>query len=206
MRTLDSTFKAQKNATTNKLIHLFTVHDYDGLSTNLTYTDYTADVTYPASGGVTYTKFPIQYENITENSKGEIDTVRLTVGNASRVIEAYLTTYDLRGKQVTIRTVFADQLADTDAYIDDIYFIDSYTADEESVQFSLSSKFDVLDIQLPGRTFLRNYCQWKFKSTECGYAGGETACNKTLARCRVLANQVRFGGFPSIPSDRLFIG
>jgi phage-related protein len=102
--------------------------------------------------------------------------------------------------------VWSNQLADTDAYIEEQYFIDSYISSEDAVEFTLSSKFDVLDIVIPAGTYLRGYCRWKFKSTECAYAGAETSCNKTLARCRVLANQVRFGGFPSIPSDRIYAG
>jgi hypothetical protein len=37
-------------------------------------------------------------------------------------------------------------------------------------------------------------CPWAFKSTECGYAGGESACDKTSARCTALGNYGNFGG------------
>lgn len=203
MKTLDSTFKTEKNAQSNQPIFLYTIEDYDGASNDLNYAEYDTDIVY---GGITYSKFPITHEFISENTKGEIDQVKVTVANVSRAIEAYLTAYDLRGKKVSIKVVWANQLADADAYIEEIYYIDSYTADEEKVEFTLSSKFDILDVAVPVRTYLRNYCAWKFKSSECGYSGEETSCNKTLTRCRVLANEVRFGGFPSIPSDRVYAG
>jgi hypothetical protein len=38
----------------------------------------------------------------------------------------------------------------------------------------------------------------KFKDSRCGYAGAETWCDKTLTRCKVLNNQTRFYGFPTI--------
>jgi len=73
------------------------------------------------------------------------------------------------------------------------------------VTFTLTSKFDILSVNLPARKYSRNYCGWKtLGCTECGYGGAETECNKTLTRCRVLANSGRFGGFPSIPSRKLW--
>ena len=67
----------------------------------------------------------------------------------------------------------------------------------------MTSKFDVLDVNLPLRRYSRHFCSWVFKSAECGYDGGEAACDHSLARCKVLENVERYGGFPSIP-DRIF--
>lgn len=248
MKTVTAPFTVKKNAASNQPIFLYTIHDYDGAGNNLRYAEYDTDIVY---GGLTYTKFPITHESVTENSRGEIDTMKVTVSNVSRAIEAYLTSYDLRGKKVTIRKVWADLLADATAYTDDIYYVDTYTAGEETVEFMLAPKYDVLDVVLPKRVYLRNYCSWKFTptsawqtstayavgalvnsssfsyrcliahtsgtfatdlaagkwvATECGYAGAETTCNKTFQRCRELLNQQRFGGFPSIPSERNYAG
>ncbi|GAI73202.1 unnamed protein product, partial [marine sediment metagenome] len=44
---------------------------------------------------------------------------------------------------------------------------------------------------------------------ECGYGGGETWCDRTYARCVVLANSDNFGGFrwlPSIVDKEVFWG
>jgi len=202
MRTLDSTFTTEKNKPANHPIRLYTITDYDGTN-DLYFAEHDADVVYDS---VTYVKFPITLDEISENNKGTIDSVRVTVSNASRLIQSYLEDYDLRGKKVTITTVFADQLADTGAHIDDVFWIDSYTADQHTVSFTLTSKFDVLDIALPGRQYSRNYCGWKFKSTECGYSGGQTSCNKTKQRCKELVNYSRFGGFPSINPSRVALG
>jgi lambda family phage minor tail protein L len=205
MRTLNGTSKTEKNKSANQPIFLYTIYDYDGASNNLTLAEYDTDIVYPTSGGLTYTRFPITHEFVGENSSGEIDTIRIKLSNISRLIQGYLEIYDLRGKKVKITLVWANQLADADAKVEHIYYIDSYTANENDVELVLSSKFDVLDIQIPLRTYSRNYCLWKFKSTECGYSNGETSCNKTLARCRVIGNNLRFGGFPSIPNRRVYI-
>lgn len=44
-------------------------------------------------------------------------------------------------------------------------------------------------------------CRWRvFKGTECGYAGGETVCDRSYARCLELSNEDNFGGFRWLPS------
>jgi len=200
MRSLDTDFIAKKNQQENKPIFLYTIYDYDG-STDLFFTNYDTNITFD---GQEYVRFPITHEFISENTQGQIDSVSLTLGNVSRLIQAYLEANDFRGVKVEIKQVFADLLDDTDAYIKHIYYVDSYTADQQNVEFTLTSKFDILEVELPARKYSRNYCGWKFKSTECGYAGAETECNKTLARCRVLSNNSRFGGFPSVPSRAIY--
>lgn len=203
MRTLGNTFKTEKNKRENRPIWLYAIYDYDGQSNNLYYAEYDGNVTY---NGQEYTRFPITHEFISENIQGEVDAIRLKLSNVSRLIQGYLEVYDWRGKKVSIKMVWADHLDDADAYIEDIFYIDSYTTDQEEAVFTLTSKFDLMEVRLPIRRYFRNYCIWSFKSTECGYAGGQSECNKTLTRCKVLSNQERFGGFPSIPSKHLIFG
>lgn len=203
MRQVNSTFTTEKNKQENRPIFLYTIVDYDGAGSNLYYAEYDTDVVF---GGITYQAFPITHEYISENSSGEIDTLKVRVSNVSRLISAYLEEYDaFRGREVRIKLVWADQLDDPNAYLEDIYYVDEVTVNEEVVEFTLSSKFDLLQETLPRRRFYRNFCQWKFKSTECGYSGAETSCNKTLLRCRELGNEARFGGFPAIPKRGLLI-
>jgi phage-related protein len=68
-------------------------------------------------------------------------------------------------------------------------------ANSKEVVFSLGASNPWMRRVPLGRT-RKNFCRWKFKGTECTYAGAEAACDKTLTRCRVLANSARFGGFP----------
>jgi len=201
MYTLDSTFKSEKNKSSNQPIYLYSIEDYNG-SVDLNLAEWDTDITYD---GVTYTKFPIKHDEIGENSQGEIDNFRVTVSNVNRIIQAYLEGYDLRGKKVTITLVWANQLADLDANIKFIYYIDNYTATQDTVEFVLSSKYDIIDLTLPNGIYNRNYCRWKFKSTECGYTGAQTTCDKRKATCKTtMSNIARFGGFPSVPTGRLY--
>jgi lambda family phage minor tail protein L len=207
MRNLDAVVIAEKNKSENRPIYLFKIYDYDGAGTNLFLAQYDINVWYPTAVQE-YTAFPIRFDGIGENSTGEVDTIKLTICNISRLIQSYLEAYDWRGKQVDIILVWANQLADADAKMVDTFYIDSYSADELNVSVVLSSKFDILDVTLPAGKYLRNNCRWKFKGTECGYPVGGSAksCNRTLARCQELSNSVRYGGFPSIPMNRIFIG
>jgi lambda family phage minor tail protein L len=200
-RDLNATFKAEKAKKENAPIFLYMLKEYDGVD-DLNFAGFDQDVTF---AGKVYTKFPIKHEFVAENNQGQIDQVKITLANVSRLIEFYLEQYDFRGKKVIIRTVWADQLADPDAYIDDVFYIDNYTADQSNVEFTLTGKFDVLGIDLPARRYARNYCVWKFKSAECGYAGAELTCDKTQQRCKQLDNYQRFGGFPSVPMRRIYI-
>lgn len=194
-------FITEKNKQQNRPVYLYRVFDYDG-SADLYFTNHDEDVTFD---GQVYTAFPITHDTVADNTSGEIDQVTVKLANVSREIQAYLETYDWRGLKVTITAVFLEELADADDSVVHTFYIDNYTADEESVSFVLTTKFDLLDIQLPLRTYNRNHCGWKFKSTECGYAGAETICNKTKQDCRDNKNNVtRFGGFPSIPQRRLY--
>jgi len=200
-RDIDPTFKQEKAKQENRPIYLYIIEDYDG-SNDLYLAGYDEDVVYDSA---TYTRFPIMHEFTGENNQGRIDQVKVRLANVSRLIQLYLEQYDFRGKKVIIRTVWVNQLSDPDAHMDDIFYIDNYTADQTNVEFTLTGKFDVLGMDLPARRYARNYCSWKFKSSECGYAGAETECNKTQQRCKQLNNYQRFGAFPSVPTRRIYI-
>lgn len=197
----NSTFKEEKAKEENRPIFLYTLEKYDGVN-DLYLAGYDEDIVYDS---ITYQRFPIAHEFTGENTEGQIDQVRVRLSNVSRLIQSYLENTDFRGKKVTIRTVWANELSDPDAHIDDIFYIDSYTADQNNVDFALTSKFDVLGLDLPSRRYARNYCAWKFKSAECGYGGAEASCNKTKARCKQLQNYKRYGAFPSVPQRRIYV-
>ncbi len=205
MKTTGSNFITQKNAQTNQPIWLFTLKNYDGAGTNLYFTNWDVDITFNA---ITYTRFPIKIDFTSNNTQGQVDSLTLTVGNVSRLIQAYLEQYDLRGLAVDIQIVFIDTISDGTAFLKDTYFIDTYTADAQNVVLTLSTAFNVMGLQLPARKFMGNYCSWRFKGTECGYTGTTSSCNKTAAACQAMvggSNYLRFGGFPGIPTERIVV-
>lgn len=200
-RDISPAFVSEKSKQENAPIFLYVLEKYDSIN-DLKIAGFDQDVTYQ---GEVYSKFPVTHEFIGENNQGQIDQVKVRLANVSRFTQLYLEQFDLRGKKVTIRMVWADRLADPDAHMDDVFYIDNYTADQKNVEFTLTGKFDVLGVDLPARRYARNYCAWKFKSAECGYIGGEVSCNKTKQRCKVLENYYRFGAFPSVPTRRIYV-
>jgi lambda family phage minor tail protein L len=201
--TLPAEYLETKNAQTNQPINLYTLEDYDGLGTNLNFAEWKVDVVFD---GVTYTHFPMARDASTENVQGEIDAVKISMANVSRLLQYYLENYDLRGKKLTIRQVWADQLTDIDNVRTEVFYIDRYTASDKAVNFECSSKFDVQEVELPFGRYMRGVCRWKsFKDANCAYAGAYTSCNRTMADCRIRGNIIRFGAFPSIPSQRTVV-
>ncbi len=199
---MDSDFLKQKNKQTNAPIYLYTIYDYDGASNNLTFAEWSEDILFDS---ITYQKFPISHDEIGDNSQGQTPFLKVRISNISRLIQYYLETYDWRGKKVKVTLVWLDNLDNPDCKFDFTFFIDSYVVNEKVAEFNLLPKVDALGITLPRRTYSRNYCQWRFKSVECGYAGAETKCSKTKQRCKVLDNYTRYGGFPAIPTKRLYV-
>jgi phage-related protein len=97
---------------------------------------------------------------------------------------------------------------------DDLWFVERKLAENrQMIEFELSSAFDLMGQQLPNRQIIQNSCPWKYRGTECAYAGAaydinnqptanpaNDVCAKTLTACRTrftsVSQPVRFGGFP----------
>ncbi len=198
----NAAFVSESRERAKQPIFLYTIYDYDSLGTNKYFAAYRNNVTFDS---IEYEKFPITHSEITENTKGEIDNVKVQVSNISRLIEYYLQNYDLRGKKISIKMVWANKLDDPDCYIEFSNYIDSYGSNVKNVVFNLMSKFDVLNVTLPTMLYLRDVCQWIFRGEECAYSGEATSCNRTIQRCKELGNSKRFIGFRSIPGRRGFV-
>lgn len=190
----------KKNAQVNQPINLYTIVDYIGDGSDLRLAEYKTDVVFD---GITYIKFPISREATTENVTGEIDVVKIKLANVSRLIQYYLEHYDLGGKKVIIKQVWADDLDDTENVREEVYYIDRYTANDKVVEFECSSKFDVQGEEIPRGRYYRATCGVKeFKDSDCGYSGPFAICNRTIANCRERENIKRIRAFPSTPTQR----
>lgn len=179
MREPGANFITDKNAEPNKPIRLYRINISDTPEVSgeedLYFAEYDVDVNFfkDVNTAQTYTAFPLTYKTLDENSTGHLSGLEISIANASREIQAFLELRDgLRGRKVTIRQVFADYLADNTAYIEDIYYIDSVTANESVVQFKLTTKLDLMELQLPRRRYSRNHCQFRYKGAGCWPATG----------------------------------
>lgn len=193
-RTISSGLIPPKNDLAQANPWVLLVEVINASATSMRLTDNTETVHW---NGYDWSPFPIQLESIGETSQGETPGVRLAVSNVEHAVQAALGSVGgLIGQKAVLRLVHAANLSLTSvpAYEYDII---SAEADARFISFNLSAR-SPYESQVPRHRMLKNSCRFKFKSDECGYAGAETACDKTLTRCRVLSNSANFGGFPGL--------
>lgn len=178
-------------------------------------------------GGMTYTPLPIQAEGFDLSTSGSMPRPRLRVANIEGVVSQALLDGDIAGAKVTRRRTMARYLdavnfpagnpdADPTAEMTpDVFYIDRKTSESKvMVEFELASSLDVGAVKLPKRQIIQNSCPWRYRSAECGYAGGPVAtvldnpttdpaadqCGKRLSSCKLRFGETAvlpYGGFPA---------
>lgn len=181
--------------------------------------------------GNTYTKYPIIAEGFERSGQGTLPRPTVKVANITGIISALAKELqDLLGAKVYRKRTFLKYLDATNfpggvnptedpnaAFPDEIWNIDRKSAEGPiMVEFELAAAFDVSGVLLPRRQCIQNLCTWKYRSAECGYAGGAVAdqndqptsdaskdkCGKRLSSCKLRFNQevvsLPYGGFPGV--------
>jgi len=176
--------------------------------------------------GRTYEPLPILATGYERNTTGQIAQPSLTVANVLGTFSQVISSLDdLVGAKVTRRRTLGKYL-DGEVEADpsqefplDIFYIERKTAENAlSITWQLASVLDLEGLQLPRRIITQNYCQWKYRSSECGYTGGPVAdandrptsnaafdvCGKRVQSCQLrFPNQsLPFGGFPGAIKGR----
>jgi lambda family phage minor tail protein L len=168
---------AEKNAATCRPIWLYRINISDTPEVSGEEDLYFAESNenidfFETNGGVnsprTYLRWPIRHQGLGENTEGRTETPTIVAGNITREIQAFLEERDfLRGRKVTIRQVFADRLTNPLDYIEDVFVIDTVAVDQSRARFQLTSRAELLQVELPRRLQLRNHCPWKYKGLGC---------------------------------------
>ena len=115
----------------------------------------------------TYSKFPITYDDISQNTRGEITGFTVTIANASQLISGYvLTNNGMKGNQVGIKAVFSDNLTDPKC-VEELYFIDAPLISARDVSFKLESSMNVNALFVPRRHWSPTHCQHDYKGEGC---------------------------------------
>jgi phage-related protein len=195
MKNIPAALILEKNklATPNPWLLLFDVMLPE--STTLYVVRNTEDIIF---NGHTYTAFPIKFEPTKQASKGEIPTVSLRISNVTRVLQAYMEQFAGGiGSTVTFRVVNAAYLSENYAELTMTYDIIAAVSDAHWITITLGAPNPLRSIY-PQFRYNAHFCNWQFKSVECGYAGASEICKRTLAYCRQLNNSPRFGGFPGL--------
>lgn len=134
---------------------------------------------------------------------GSAAQVSLTVNDYLQVIQQFMEQYGGGiGSNVTFYLVNTANLAQG-AEVQEYFQIVGASSSEYQHSFTLGAE-NALMVTFPRRRQTRDFCQWRYKSPECGYTGGLATCDLTLKGangCTAHNNSLNFGGFPGINSN-----
>lgn len=138
------------------------------------------------SGGspLIYSPFPISHSEISQSSKGDLQSFSVSVGNVTREISQVLATYNgLIGQPVVIRLVNASELLNAQAQIREDAKIRGVKVTSQYVTFTLSL-YNLYDSKFPPFRVIGTHCRWNYGGIQCGYnlttPGALVSCSKLL--------------------------
>lgn len=150
---------------------------------------------------VTYTAGMFDITLKTEAGKGA--EVSLNVTDYTQAIQALMEEYGGGiGSNVTFYLVNGANLAQG-AEIVEFFQIVGASSSEYRHNFVLGAENTLMQT-FPRRRQTRDFCQWRYKSVDCGYTGGLATCDLSLQGpngCAAHSNALNFGAFPGLNSN-----
>ncbi len=148
----------------------------------------------------TYEPRGFEFESIHYTLSNVMDDCTLRIDNLDATLTSIFVGNTIEGKDAGVYL----GLMDTDDTVlgTSLMFtgeVDGFELDETEVRMTIGSVFTRWGHQAYNTHSAS--CRWKvFKGDECGYAGGETWCDRSYSRCVNLAATATFGGFRFLPS------
>lgn len=148
---------------------------------------------------------PASFDVQIKEAAGEIPEIRMSVFDLAGIVRGYMETYQ-GGVGFKVRVMLVMQssmslpLADQVAEYQEDFTVVGASIDHYTASLTLGST-DLLAASFPRRLQIAQYCQWSYKSPNCGYSGPLATCDRTLQGsngCAVHNNTLNFGGFPGI--------
>lgn len=151
--------------------------------------------------GVTYEAGAFDFEVKAES--GKQPEVSLSIIDYTQTIQGYMQEYGGGvGSNVTLSIVRGDAMH-LSPEISEYFQVIASTAENYAAVFQLGAENAIMST-FPRRQQRRDFCQWRYKSTECGYTGPLATCDMTLQGpngCNTHGNTINFGGFPGLNSN-----
>jgi phage-related protein len=149
--------------------------------------------------GVTYSKGVFDISFTAEG--GKTGDVSLSVNDYTQALEGYMQAY---GGGVGSRVTFFVVNGATQAE-EAVEFFEIVGASSSGYvqQFKLGAE-SVLSQVFPRRRQTKDFCQWRYKSADCGYSGTLQSCDLSLQGangCAAHNNTINFGAYPGINSN-----
>lgn len=182
-------------------------------------TTYTAEVTWPPTGpdAEVYYPFPFKFDNIEQNSEGDLPQVDVVLDNSTRVMmDLAYQAHGFEGSQVRLVLLNEDTLDTATESVEFRFEVVGSEANNESLTLRLGVR-NFFEVQIPSDRFVANRCRHKHGGLRCGYIVNDVAafstCDKTLTACIAHGDDEvarglprlhprRFGGFRGIPVQR----
>lgn len=177
--------------------------------------------------GQTFEPMALEVSGLEMRSDGKASAPTLSIANniggIQNAISAYCLQFgDFAGAKLKVITTLAKYLdaenfstgnptANPSEKREQIWFIEQKTSENaQQVTFELSNPVDFEGLKIPTRQ-ISNYCNWEYRSEECGYIGSAMftekdeptdnpaldRCNYRTSGCRCRENELHFGGFPA---------
>ena len=177
--------------------------------------------------GQTFEPMALEVSGLEMRSDGKASAPTLSMANNIGGIQGAISAYclqfgDFAGAKLKVITTLAKYLdaenfstgnptANPSEKREQIWFIEQKTSENaQQVTFELSNPVDFEGLKIPTRQ-ISNYCNWDYRSEECGYIGSAMftekdeptdnpaldRCNYRTSGCRCRENELHFGGFPA---------
>jgi len=177
--------------------------------------------------GETFEPMALEVSGLEMRSDGKASAPTFSMANNISGIQGAVSAYclqfgDFAGAKLKVITTLAKYLdaenfstgnptANPSEKREQIWFIEQKTSENaQQVTFELSNPVDFEGLKIPTRQ-ISNYCNWEYRSEECGYIGSAMftekdeptdnpaldRCNYRTSGCRCRENELHFGGFPA---------
>jgi phage-related protein len=173
----------------------------------------TPSPTAVTADGHTYEPFPVMIDELRDDGKGEVATVKMTVSNITGTLGTLIkNNASIDGQPITFKVWSVEQGAVV--YEETMEIIKVGPITSESITFELGM-FNPFLAKLLHEKFMRDFCWNRYKGAGCwlkrssgtfaapsGFtAGSPDSCTKKLTDCVRHANVLRFNSFPGIPGN-----
>jgi phage-related protein len=168
--------------------------------------------------GHTYQSFPVMLEELRDDGKGEIATVRLTVSNVEGLLGTKIkqSTTPIDGQPLVFKIWSVEHA--TVVYEETLEIIKVGPITTQTIVFELGM-FNPFTVKLLQEKFLRDFCWNRYKGQGCWVllstgayatpatfmAGSPDSCTKKMDDCIRHGNVRRFNSFPGIPGNGAFV-
>lgn len=141
----------------------------------------------------------IEFDAVKLSASPRIDNISFAIDNVDKTFTNIVLEQETRGKECIIYRIALDRnmnvIGSTILFLG---YLDAIEIDKRRARFQVYNHFIRWKMLTP-RRFHSATCQWTFKSTYCGYGGGETWCDHSWERCVALGQKLNFSGFRWLP-------